>query len=124
MGKLIITDKVPQFLRKNQSFMEMVKGHMAMDIEVLLKTSAGMPVKTGAMKSDTRHFKTAGGGYRVEVDKAYASYQERGRRADGSHVVRNYTTPGTSSGFFMRAIGMVLRNRTSYIDEARKALGL
>lgn len=29
----------------------------------------------------------------------YASYQERGSRADGSHVVRNYTTPGTGKDF-------------------------
>ena len=29
----------------------------------------------------------------------YAAYQERGMRADGSHKVRNYTTPGTHAHF-------------------------
>ena len=36
----------------------------------------------------------------IEVDKityesAYAQYQYHGMREDGSHVVKNYTTPGT-----------------------------
>lgn len=34
----------------------------------------------------------------------YASYQERGSRADGSHVVRNYTTPGTGKDFAKNAV--------------------
>lgn len=29
----------------------------------------------------------------------YAMYQERGMRADGTHVVRNYTTPGTQAHY-------------------------
>lgn len=29
----------------------------------------------------------------------YAAYQERGMRANGSHKVRNYTTPGTQAHF-------------------------
>ena len=34
----------------------------------------------------------------------YASYQERGSRADGTHVVRNYTTPGTGKDFAKNAV--------------------
>ena len=34
----------------------------------------------------------------------YASYQERGMRADGSHVVRKYTTPGTGKDFAKNAV--------------------
>lgn len=34
----------------------------------------------------------------------YASYQERGRRADGSHVIRKYTTPGTGKDFAKNAV--------------------
>lgn len=29
----------------------------------------------------------------------YAMYQERGMRADGTHVVRHYTTPGTQAHY-------------------------
>lgn len=34
----------------------------------------------------------------------YASYQERGMRADGSHVVKHYTTPGTGKDFAKNAV--------------------
>lgn len=34
----------------------------------------------------------------------YASYQEQGSRADGSHVVRNYTTSGTGKDFAKNAV--------------------
>ena len=34
----------------------------------------------------------------------YSSYQERGSRADGSHVVRNYTTPGTGKDFAKNSV--------------------
>lgn len=41
---------------------------------------------------------------RVEWRKVYASYQERGKRADGSRVVRKYTTPGTGPHFAEKAV--------------------
>lgn len=124
-----------EFFRKNEALKDMVQGRMAADIEVGIKTTAGTPVSAtkamgnkrgggGHMKADARHFRSPSGGFRVEVDKAYAAYQERGARADGSHRVRNYSTPGTSSGWFKRAIDGVLSHRRTYIDEARKAVGL
>lgn len=44
----------------------------------------------------------------------YASYQERGMRYDGSHVVKNYTTPGTGPHFARDAVEIVMRNVNSY----------
>lgn len=120
----MFTSKRGEFNRKNAGFIDMVQGHMAMDIEIALKMTAGMPVKTGAMKSGTRHFRGPKGGFRVEIDKAYAAFQERGMRRDGSHVVRHYTTAGTGKGFFKRAIDGVVKNRNSYIAEAKRALNL
>ena len=38
----------------------------------------------------------------------YASYQERGSRADGSYVVKNYTTPGTGKDFAKNAVKKTL----------------
>lgn len=46
----------------------------------------------------------------------YASYQERGMRADGTHVVRNYTTPGTGKDFAKNAVEDVM----SRVDEFYK----
>ncbi len=110
------------FERNNEALKDMIQGHMAMDIETAIKTSAGTPVKTGAMKADVRHFKSTNNKWRVEADKAYSAYQERGARADGSHIVKHYTTPGTSAGWFKRAIDSVVKNREAYIMEAKKAL--
>lgn len=116
--------KRAEFNRKNAAFVDMVQGHMAGDIERHLKTDAGMPVKIGAMKSETRHFRSPSGGFRVEIGKGYAAYQERGMRADGTHRVRHYTTGGTSSGFFRRAIDKVIQGRQHYLQTAKRALGL
>lgn len=120
----IFTSNRGVFNRKNAAFIEMVQSRMAMHIEIGIKTTAGTPVRTGLMKSDVRHFKTPDGHWRVEADKAYAAFQERGARADGSHVVRHYTTGGTSAGWFMRAINNVIKSRDVYISEARQALDL
>lgn len=135
MAKAKFTSKAPAFFRKNSAFIDMVMGRMAMHIEVALKTTAGMPVSNtkasgnkrgggGHMKSETRHFRSATGGFRVEVDKEYAAYQERGARRDGSHAVKNYSTPGTSKGFFKRAINSVMLDRDNYIEEAKRAVGI
>lgn len=113
-----------EFERKNFALKDMVQAHMAQDIEVNIKTSAGTPVKTGGMKAEVRHFKSANGGYRVEAGKVYSAYQERGARADGTHRVTRYTTPGTSAGWFRRAIDGVVKNRQGYIMEAKRALNL
>lgn len=39
----------------------------------------------------------------------YAAYQERGMRADGTHVVRNYTTAGTHAHFLEQAGDAVVK---------------
>lgn len=39
----------------------------------------------------------------------YASYQERGSRADGTHVVKNYTTSGTGKDFAKNAVKKTLK---------------
>ena len=39
----------------------------------------------------------------------YSLYQERGMRADGTHVVKNYTTPGTGKDFAKNAVKKTLK---------------
>lgn len=46
----------------------------------------------------------------IEWRQPYAAYQERGSRADGSHQVRNYTTPGTGPHFAAKAVEEVVNN--------------
>ncbi len=51
---------------------------------------------------------------RVEWRKGYATYQERGRRFDGSRPVKNYTTPGTGPKFARKAADQ-LKKETNII---------
>lgn len=123
MSRLKFTSRRHMFNRKNDAFKDMVMGHMAMDVERGIKTTAGTPVKTGDMKAETRHFRSPRGGFRVETDKEYAAVQELGRRS-GSASFKNYTTTGTSAGWFKRAIDGVWKHQRSYIMEAKRALNL
>lgn len=135
MGKAIFKSNRHLFERNNEAFKDMVLGHMAQDIEIGIKTTAGTPVSNtkasgnkrgggGHMKTEARHSRMGMGMFRVDVNKEYAAYQERGMRADGSHRVRNYSTSGTSAGWFKRAVNTVLRSKGNYINEARRALNL
>lgn len=45
----------------------------------------------------------------------YAQYQERGMRADGTHIVRNYTTPGTHAHFVEESLDKVVQRIPQYL---------
>lgn len=45
----------------------------------------------------------------------YAQYQERGMRADGTHVVKRYTTPGTHAHFVEEAVNKVTPKIADYL---------
>lgn len=115
-------------LRNNDSLKDMVVGHMALDIDRAIKSTAGTPVKTGDMKAETRAFKTKDGQWRVESGKEYSAVQEAGIRKSGpgapTRRFSNYTTSGTGAGWFTRAANGITRNANRYVDEAVRALGL
>jgi hypothetical protein len=46
----LFNSKRDLFDRNNEAFKDMVQGRMAMDVEVAIKTTAGTPVKTGAIR--------------------------------------------------------------------------
>lgn len=50
----------------------------------------------------------------IEWREPYASYQERGMRADGTHIVRNYTTPGTHAHYAEESVKKVMDNIQEY----------
>lgn len=109
------------FNRKSAAFADMVAGRMAMDIEVGIKTTAGTPVKHGQMKAAVRHYRVGAHKFRVVSPKEYSAVQELGRRR-GARPFANYTTPGTSSGWFHRAVNAVVRNKDKYVAEAKGAI--
>lgn len=133
MNRPVFKSNHGPFFSKNDALKDMVMGHMAMDIEVGIKTTAGTPVSNtkasgnkrgggGHMKASARHFRAENGKFRVEVDKVYAASQEVG--IVNGHPVKHYSTPGTSSRWFQRAINGVIHNKSQYISEAKGALGL
>lgn len=113
---------------KNEAFKNFIQAHIALDIETAIKLTAGTPVKTGGMKAEVRAVKNSKGGFRVEAGKSYSAVQEAGQRLSGKGAptarFSHYSTPGTSAGWFNRAIISVMRNRESYIQEAQRAVGL
>lgn len=84
----------------------------------------GMAANTLRVSNLTAPFRNKGSlkSRRVQVQKvsktiiqlvwpvAWAQYQNRGRRADGTHVVRRYTTSGTSKGFVDRGVQDTVEN--------------
>ena len=85
----------------------------------LMNNNIGMEVKKNAMfttplkKGDlsTQVFvRSQGNVATITWEMPYASYQERGMRADGSHVIKNYTTPGTGPHFAYNAVHDTLSN--------------
>ncbi len=124
MADARFVSKSAGFFAKNAAFKNFFQGHMMLDIERMIKDGAGTPVKQGLMKASIRTIRTDNGKWRVESPKVYSAYQELGARTDGSHKVSNYTTSGTSAGWFRRAIMSIVKNKDSYVSEARRAVGL
>jgi hypothetical protein len=131
--KAIFVSKRMLVNRITDQLKDMVLGHMAQDIEIAAKMR--VPVSNtkasgnkrgggGHLQSSIYHTRSDSGHIRVLINKDYASYQERGARRDGSHVVKNYSTPGTGKHFFIDSINKTLRRRDGYISEARRALDL
>lgn len=126
----MIIDNTSRVLLKHDKVKDRSLAYAAQDIEVIIKTGGRTPHKTGAMKSSTRHRRISSGKYVIEVGLeegaaplVYAAYQERGMRYDGSHVIRNYTTPGTRKGWFNAAIQTVAKNFPNLIRQAAKREG-
>ena len=76
------------------------------------------PKKQGELRKNIKKSVTGNRG-RIKWQSAYAQYQERGRRRDGTHIVRNYTSGGTGKRFAETAVEQVDRNRLSYFRKAK-----
>lgn len=56
----------------------------------------------------------------ITYESPYASYQYYGMREDGTHVVQNYTTPGTGSYWDERMVNVEINE---VIKEVRESIG-
>ena len=66
------------------------------------KRTPTTPKKIGDLRSrvkvETKALKKRVDG-RIKWRSKYAAYQEEGKRKDGTHVVKNYTEPGSGKGY-------------------------
>ena len=118
-----IIDNTARILSKNERVKDRSLAYAAQDIEVIVKTGGKTPLKQGHLRGRTRHDKVSNSRYRIVIPVSYAAYQERGSRADGTHKVRNYTTPGTGKGFLQSAVKSVANNFRNLVRQASKAEG-
>lgn len=103
-AKVTVKDNSATWLRMQLVNLDNATRAMA---DATVKTSkVTAPLLTGALRYSSRierraplHYSAVYGGGNVP----YAAYQERGMRADGSHKVRHYTTPGTGKHFLRNA---------------------
>lgn len=68
---------------------------MLSDCEHFIPYSGGSSQSAGGLRESGKVVKGEDGTYYIVWDSVYALYQWFGVRADGTHRVRNYTTPGT-----------------------------
>ena len=111
------------YLLKNERVKDRSLAYAAQDIETIIKTGGRTPKDGGHLRGRTRHEKISSGKYRIVAPVAYAAYQERGMRFDGSHVVKKYSTPGTGKGWFNAAIKTVAKNVPNLIRQAARVEG-
>lgn len=114
--KVIVKDYIEQFAKRNTQVMDKALGNMARDVKFIAK--AYVPRKSGDLQSEIIDERKGMLKHRVLVDKEYAGYQERGARADGSRVVRKYTTPNTGKRYLERAGLKVAKDALNYLKQA------
>ena len=68
---------------------------MLADSEKFVPYSGGSVTSAGGLRESGKVTKGKSGALYLVWDSVYALYQWFGIRADGTHKVRNYTTPGT-----------------------------
>lgn len=116
---LKVVDNIKRFYILNTQSMDTMLGRMAKDVQQIAKIR--VPYKEGDLQGSIRPNRVAILHHRVDVgggDIKYAHYQEAGQRKDGSHRVRNYTTPGTGKHFLKDAGERVEKNAINYLKQA------
>ena len=127
MTKVRVENNLPAWIRKSEQGADMVLSTMATDILRLSKEQVpvGRPKATGGKGGG--HLKASGIlsrvenlKYRINYNKEYAAYQHRGMRRDGTHVVRNYSYPGSKAKYLSDPAESIWNKRKSYVSRYLK----
>jgi hypothetical protein len=117
-----IKDNTQNFIEKNSAMLDRMLERMAKD--VLNLTKVKIPYKSGNLQGLITQKRLNLLHHQVRIDESYAAYQERGRRYDGSRIVKKYTTPGTGKDFMKKAGQSVARQFVQYMKQAAGAIRL
>lgn len=82
--------------------------------DVMRLSNSATPKLSGNLRSGRKKEVTSRTERRIVWDQPYASYQERGRRFNGSHVISRYTTAGTGKRYANSAAKKVSDKSRSY----------
>lgn len=91
------------------------KAAAALAEQMMTDSRDKIPKQEGTLRDIGRIEKTAEGARDLVWSNVYAGYQWYGMRADGTHVVRHYTTAGTGKMWVEQA-------RTENADKWRKVV--
>lgn len=111
-----ITDNTVTIIANNTRNASLALRFMADDVVRIAGPKT--PRKRGNLSQDILR-QVLGKRATIEWRKVYAQYQERGKRRDGSHVVRKYTRSGTGPHFAENAVKEVVANAEKYFKRAR-----
>ena len=120
MGKVTVENKIYEFGERTTKVFDEALGRMAKDIVQVTKIT--IPFLGGDLMKAVKKEKLGILEHRVVIDEEYASYQERGKRATGSHVVKKYTTPGTGPHFLEKAGDKITSQAIQYLKQANQLI--
>jgi len=119
-----VENKLAAFTRANEAAMERALERMGNDIFVLSQFK--VPFKEGTLKASGQHMRVGRLHHRVQYGEqgaqAYASYQHRGMRRDGSHIVRHYTTAGTNKNYLSDSGKVISSKASSYFKREAESV--
>lgn len=111
-----ITSHTVEIIADMESNIPVALRFMAQDIKDISEPKT--PKKLGDLR-DSTVISVLGKKATIKWIKVYAGYQEAGQRADGSHKVKKYTTPGTGPHFALNAVKEVDSKAEIYLRKAR-----
>ena len=83
-----------------------------------------VPKKNNDLMNSVEKEKITDDTIRVSFNEPYASYQHEGKRKDGTHIVRRYTTPGTKKFYIKEPLNTNSGKFASIIVKNFKNQGL
>lgn len=113
-----VRDNSEQIKRKALETSDLVLSAVTTDIFRLSQIQ--VPLKKGTLQSSGIITKPRNLTYRIGYHTPYASYQHRGERLDGSHVVKKYSYPGKKKHYVTDPAQTIMKNIRSYIQRYAK----